>query len=252
MNLRWSVWAALFVGVVFGGSGCASLRSGTEREKVVDTYRSANMRVTGEVEPDSSLTAWLAPYRDTVGQRLDRVIAQSRGTFSMELPESALGNLTADMIRRSAASRLHRHIDIGITDTSLLQGIIPEGPVTAGMVYELLRTDEPITVLSLTGKQVLRIANRVAANGGGAISGIRMRIDGGRAADVLIGAELVHPDSLYEVATSASVANGVSPLLSQAKAQKRIDLDLTLREAMINYIHHRRVIFPIKDNRIRL
>ena len=250
--MRALLTAAFLGGTVLWGNGCATLHHGENRPKVIDRYQASNMQVTGKVPADSSFNAWLAPYRDSVRQRLDRVIAQSRGAFTLEMPESTLGNLTADMIRRSAASRLHRHIDIGITDTRLLQGIIPEGPVTAGTVYELLRTDDPIAVVCVTGRQVMRIADRVASDGGGAISGIRMRIENRKAVDVLVGAELVQPDSLYEIATTSSVANGVSPLLGRDKIRQRIDLDLTLREAMINYIHHRRVIVPIKDNRIRL
>jgi len=244
-----------FITVIIGLSlawGCSGMKSATEHPYELAGYESSNHLINSGVQADSAMMAFINPYRDSMQTRLSEVIAQSTGNFRVTRPEGALGNLAADMLLRRASRELRRHVDIGIMNLSHLEASLTSGPVTVGNIYRLMPYDYKVVVLKLTGEQVLELANEVAINGGEAISGMRMGIRNGKAVDVLVGSQNVQPDSIYLVATSSYLANGNGDLSALWNPVDTIDLDLLVRNVMIDYMQTRRVINPVIDNRIRM
>ena len=68
--------------------------------------------------------------------------------------------------------------------------------------------ENTISVLLLSGEQVRMLADQIAARRGEPVSGIRFRIEDGRAVDILVGAEPLRRNQEYWVATNSYVADG--------------------------------------------
>src|SRR5690606_18727441 len=119
-------------------------------------------------------------------------------------------------------------------------------------IFELMPFENTISVLTLSGTQVQRMADQIAAIGGQPVSGIRFRINNGKATDILVNFEPLNPDSTYLVATNNYMADGGESIEELWRPLERIDLNVLIRDAMIEYIRNRRHLNYELDQRIRI
>jgi 5'-nucleotidase len=144
--------------------------------------------------------------------------------------ESPLGNLVADVLRKSA------HADLGLTNGGGLRADLPSGPLTYGALFEALPFDNKLTTVEVDGKSLLSMVTRNLEHDRGILSisgghvtatctpaGLRVQLtfDDGRPLD-----EQRH----YKVGTSDFLALGgddFGPVAAQL--QPKIE-DQTLRD----------------------
>src|SRR5690606_12284314 len=117
-----------------------------------------------------------------------------------------------------------------------LRNPLPQGDITVGHIFELMPFENTISVLTLSGVQVQRMADQIAADGGEPVSGIRFRINNGKATDILVNYEPLNPDSTYLVATNNYMADRGGSIEALWNPIHRVDLDVLIRDAMIEYI----------------
>ncbi len=207
--------------------------------------------IDGEIEADEAISAYIQPYIRDMARTMNRVLTVSEGSFERDTPEGTLGNLAADIVRYRATAEMREKVHVSIMNNGGLRVPLPEGEVTVGNIYELMPFENHITVLEFTGEQLLRIADELAGVNGEAVSGIRFRITDGIARDVLVDSSTVDPDSRYWVATNNWMADGGGPSPTLWEPKQRRDLDVMIRDAIIEYISRKETISPYLDNRVR-
>ncbi|TVP77286.1 MAG: hypothetical protein EA353_10595 [Puniceicoccaceae bacterium] len=203
------------------------------------------------VEPDADMQAFLLKYTEALNREMNRRIAVSRTVIESGQPESALGNLTADITREHASRYLGREVDIALLNRGGLRTPIPEGDVTVGMIYELMPFENYITLLKFSGDQIRAIANELAIEGGEPVSGLQLRIDGDRATDILVGGVPLRSDHYYWLATNNWMADGGGPVPTLWEPVERRDTGILLRDAFIESIESQRQLSPTTEGRIR-
>ena len=200
---------------------------------------------------DSLLNAYISPYRSELYEEMDRVLVTATGDFTEGRPEGPLGNLIADILRRRAALLLNDWVDVGLMNGGGIRRPLYAGEVRVGDIYEMLPFENTLVILTMNGRQLQQLADEIAATGGEPISGMRMRMSGGKATDIIVGSRTVEPDSTYLVATNNYLADGGGRLSSLWKPLERMNTGLSVREIVITYLNDRQLIRPKVDYRIR-
>lgn len=242
----------LLLSLILTGA-CSS--SGTTAEESMAYERAAfssdYTALDGEVSPDAEIQAFLNEYAEALNREMGRRITVSTATIERGQPESPLGNLTADITREHASRALGREVDIALLNRGGLRTPIPEGDVTVGMIFELMPFENYITLLKFSGAQIRDIANELAIEGGEPVSGLRMRIEGERARDILVGGDPLRENQTYWLATNNWMADGGGPVPTLWEPIERRDTTTLLRDAFIESLNTRSEISPQTDGRIR-
>jgi len=208
-------------------------------------------QVDGALEPEDSLEQWLAPYRRELEHQMNRRVAVASKPIRYGQPESALGNLTADMVRYRAAHEMERFVHLALLDPVLFGAELHQGVITVGDLYELIPANETLMVLEVEGRIVRKLADEIAAAGGIPLSGMRMVINGSLASSIVIDYGALDETETYYLATGHSLlSNGRFSSLREYRS--RTDHDLLLRELMVDYLRSHRVIEPFEDLRVRI
>lgn len=207
--------------------------------------------IDGSVESDEQLERYLGPWRRRVDREMNQTLSLSAGPFRYGQPESALGNVTADILRYRAAHEMERFVHLAILDPALIAAELPEGEITVGDLHELMPADERLTVLEMEGRTVRDLADEIAAEGGAPISGLRMVIRDSSASGVLVDSGSLEDDRTYFLATGHStLSKDRFPSLQEYRS--RTDYDLLLRELMIDYFRANPCVEPLEDYRVRI
>ena len=209
--------------------------------------------VADGIEPAADIEALIAPYRDRLGEQLAEVLAHSSGEFRKDEPEGTLENLVADalldVVQDLAADTVH----VALLNDGGLRVPVSEGPILMRHAYELLPFENYVTVLSLSGSQLERLADEIALSGGEPIAGWTMELAGDDAVDVRIGGQPVDPARRYRLATVDYLVDGGGTwtVLWEAGAQAREDLDVLIRDVLVAYLRERDTVSPALDGRVR-
>ena len=205
------------------------------------------------IEPAADIEALIAPYRARLGEQLAEVLAHSSGEFRKDEPEGTLENLVADalldVVQHLAADTVH----VALLNDGGLRVPVAEGPVLMRHAYELLPFENYVTVLSLSGSQMERLADEIAVSGGEPIAGWTMELVGDDAVDVRVGGQPVDPARSYRLATVDYLVDGGGTwtVLWEAGAQAREDLDVLIRDVLVAYLRERDTVSPALDGRVR-
>jgi 2',3'-cyclic-nucleotide 2'-phosphodiesterase (5'-nucleotidase family) len=231
---------------------CSASRNGVEHEPYyLSGFEYWNYSMADFIDDDEVIASIIVPYRTDIEGQLSTVLTRSTGIIERGKPEGALGNLTADILRNRATREIDKTVHIAILNNGGLRVPLPEGPVNIGHIFELMPFENHITILKLTGEQVISLADEIAAVGGEPVSGIRFRIKNGRAEDVLVGSRSVDPNERYWIATNNWLADGGGDMPTLWSPQERWDMQVLIRDAFIEYLKYMPVIEPVTDSRIR-
>lgn len=203
------------------------------------------------IDSDPDMSALIAQYAKDLDRVLDRQLTVSTAVMPVEQPESAIGNLCADILLSEARRHSGKEIDIALMNHRGLRITLPKGPITVRTIFELMPFENNITLLKFTGAQIQQLAHEIAAYGGEPISGMRMRIDGEQGRDVTVGDEPLDPEATYWLATNVWMANGGGEMPTLWEPQERIDLPALIRDSFIEYLDQLDKIEPQLDGRIK-
>lgn len=185
---------------------------------------------------DGHLSALIAPYRDSMALQMNRVIAHAAFDLPKSKPESLLGNLVADIIAQSASAYLGGEPDFSLQNYGGLR--IPKlaaGPITIGRVYELMPFENYITIMRLEGGTVLQLVERMAADGGWPVNGLRYEIENGMPENITIAGKPFQSRASYTVALPDYIANGGDRCWF-LKPWPKEDSGILIRDAIISYM----------------
>lgn len=189
-----------------------------------------------ELIADTAYLAYLQPIKQKLDAQMKVVIGESAETMRGYGPESLLSNLNADIYYQAGSDFLGRPVDLSVVNLGGLRTIIPAGDITVGKVFELMPFENELVILWLKGDKLDALAQFFATIGGQGVSGLRMEINNGKAANITVDGKPIDPQKLYSIATSDYLAGGNDKMVQLAQYEKRVNTGLKLRDILLDYI----------------
>ncbi len=158
--------------------------------------------------------AALAGALDTFARRSDSIARRAQAQLKRPLPregaQHALGGVLAEARRNLARA------DLGLVRNASIRADLPSGPVTLARLREVEPDGSDLVRLTLTGSQLLSLAERAIDGAGGPsvhLAGGIVRYDpraaaGRRVKEIRIRGRKVQPKSSYTLATDETTAAG--------------------------------------------
>jgi 5'-nucleotidase/UDP-sugar diphosphatase len=209
--------------------------------------------VDSSVTEDPKTAAWLAPYQAAVDSAMSMKVGEATADFARQGggPETPLGNLVADILRKYSGA------DIGLCNSGGLRTQLPKGPITARDVYTLLPFDNEVVKVELSGVQLKELLDLVAGKGGplgrGQISGVSLVAGPAGAEDIRIGGKPLDPTRTYTVGTIDFLSTGSDGFtMLQGRKSSPVGNGVFLRDAMITYLKQNGSVTPVVDGRLKV
>ncbi|RLD20855.1 MAG: hypothetical protein DRI69_05485 [Bacteroidetes bacterium] len=206
------------------------------------TTHVASVEVThssiSEMDEDARINDMIEPYKEVMDAEMDVVIGVCAKTLEKGRPESTMGNWVADLLVERTSAKYGQTIDFAIQNQGGLRiNALGAGEVTIGKLYELMPFDNMIVVLHMRGDSLMRLFDHMARSQGWPISSeVRYTISGDKATDVHIHGESLQSDHIYKFGLPDYIANGGDRCTFLANADKRVDLDYLVRDAIIDHV----------------
>jgi 5'-nucleotidase / UDP-sugar diphosphatase len=210
-----------------------------------------------EVHPadgeDARVKALVASYRARLGPSLERVVFRSAGrveSSGLRQGEHPLGDFVADVIREAT------EVDVAIMNAGGIRAPLPAGDVKERDILTMLPFDNRLEVVSMTGSQLRRLLDRIAAHlgkgGFGHVSGLSYVIQGDRAVNPTLWkkgpnlgewrgrsagpGEPLDGNRIYRVGTIDFLANGGDYFDELRDASPKDTTSIVLSKAAIDFL----------------
>lgn len=218
--------------------------------KIVTELQGEHLAVEN-VTPDAGMEQMIVPFRVGLLEQMQEVLTQSNGYFYKKRPESPIGNLLSDLMRRRAMFELRTYVHVALQNYGGIRNEISEGSVSLGVVFEVMPFENTLVVLQLSGTDLQALIEDVARRGGEPVSGVRFTIRDDKPFGVLVGSEPLDEQKTYLLATNNFVADGGDRYAGIPHALKRMETGLLLRDVFVDALSQTESIDPYLDGRIR-
>ena len=187
---------------------------------------------------DNDYIASLQPLKDSMDALLDEVIGTVPEAMDAYLPESPLLNWAADALLFPMRMQYPDKADFSVVNIGGLRCNWPAGNLTVRSIFELMPFENQVVILTLSGDNVLLLANQMAAQGGQGVSGMTFVIDkaSGTAWDVRVQGKPVKADKDYYVVTSDYLSGGADGMDALADFKDREYTGNKIRSQYISYV----------------
>ncbi len=209
--------------------------------------------IDAAIEPAPDVVALVAGYRERLGEQLAEVLGYATADFFKADPEGALDNLVADALLEVAQDLASDTVHVVLLNDGGLRVPLGAGAILMRNAFELLPFENYVTVLSLSGAELERLADEIALTNGEPIAGWTMVLDGDDAVGVRVGGQPIDPEATYRLATVDYLANGGGtwPLLWEVGARGQEELHVLIRDVFVTYLRSRDTVSPSLDGRVR-
>jgi len=230
------------------------LFSCSPRQMLVTSHTEQQYAINKSEVQDSSITALLRPYKKGVDTQMDVVLGHTDIPLTKAQPESTLGNFLADATLR-AGKNVDPKVEAAVGNYGGIRiPYIAPGAITRGKIYELMPFDNMLTIIEISGSDLLKFCDHIAAYRGWPVSGLRFMIKDKKADSVLINGVPVNTARYYKIAVNDYIANG-GDNCDVLKQQKKRNTTVFIRDALIQYLssleREGQPLHPVLDQRIR-
>lgn len=202
------------------------------------------VEVNTSIDSNSRMDSLIQPYKDSLSSEMNSVIGIAQGDFVKNRPEGALGNLVADLSLayvKDNRGDLAKCEIVCLMNHGGLRSPISKGDVTVGDVFKLMPFDNQIVVLKLDASKKAEIEAYLRTSGGEPIAGFELSED----ASTL-------PSTNFYVVTTDYLAGGGDKMNFFLNPLDKIELNVLLRDVIIDYVKNTGTIVPGLDQRIKL
>jgi 2',3'-cyclic-nucleotide 2'-phosphodiesterase (5'-nucleotidase family) len=213
---------------------------------------------THAIAEDTATLNFIRPYKLKMEALMNDTLAFSEQALTKGSPEGLLNNFIADLLFKTG-QEIYKYsssekIDICLLNSGGLRSSLPQGAITRGKVFELMPFENYISVVKISGAKTKLLIHFLAKSGGMPESGIIMGIKDTNAVNVKINGLPFDSTQSYMVITSDYLANGGNDMDFFLNPVSRLDLDLKVRDAIIEYLQKEkkngRKINAVLDKRI--
>ena len=201
---------------------------------------------------DSDYIEHLQSYKQLLESELNVVLGHAPEALRAYKPESEMSNWASDALREMAVLKTGKPVDLAVVNIGGLRCEWEAGDVTMKNVFELMPFDNELVILSLSGKDLLDLAQCVADTMGQGISGMRLEIHNHMARNVTLNGRKIAPQMIYRVATSDYLSEGndhLEPLANYTAIERT---DLKIRDLYIEHIRLHPTVAAKIDGRCKV
>ena len=190
---------------------------------------------------DTSVAAIINIYKTKVDSITSRIIGESAIDMEVYRPQSLLSNFTSDLLVETVNKNTKKKCDFGIMNIGGIRTSLSKGDITVGNIFSIFPFENSISAVTLKGEDVKQLFDIIARRGGEGVSKeVEVKIGkNGKASGLKINGKEVEDSQLYTIATIDYLANGNDELVPLKNSVSRIDLDLRLRDVMLQYIENK-------------
>ncbi len=194
-------------------------------------------RIDHTIEADSAIVNYYTPYKIQMEKEMNRQIGYSENFLSKNRSEGEFlaGNFFADAIL-AIGQGIDPQAQISIATKGGIRSEVKQGPITIGSMFEMMPFENAITILELSGKDIMTLANFVAKTGGQPIAGCSIVIKDGKVEEFLIQGQPIDLNKSYKLITYDYLANGGDYIEGIQSPIKRSDTTILVRKALIKYV----------------
>lgn len=188
-----------------------------------------------DIAPDTAMLGMIAPYREKVGAAMDDAVGELPMKLVKSLPDGTLGNFMADAYLAMAREKFAPAADFAYMNNGGIRlNQVQAGPLRRGTVYELMPFDNQMLIVPVRGALVQQFMDHIAAEGGGGIAGLTMRIQNKKAVDVKIQGMPLDTARTYMMVNSDYVVQG-GGRFEGFRALPAQQTGYLLRDAILDY-----------------
>jgi len=222
---------------------------------LVSDVQGNNIKISDSLITDNQLEYLIAPYRNEL-KRLEKVIGYSNQSLSVrdgEL-ESTLGNLIADILMEECnpvfKNMSGKNIDFCLLNYGGIRGTMNRGNITQYDLFTIMPFKNFATVVKLDGNKILELLKYLSKeNIAHPVSGINIEFNDEKITTI-IGGKKFDINKSYYVLTSNYLQEGGDKMNFFKDPLELIELNLNIRDILINNIKKRKSVSSKLDNRI--
>lgn len=188
-------------------------------------------------EKDSAILAKIAPYREKMDSIMDREIGFATTFIPRNKPDGPMNRLVGDMLHEIAEEETSGSVDFAVQNYFGLRiNALPEGPITYGLIYELMPFENYLITLDVPGSTVKELCDLIASKDGWPVSkGLYFEIAENKAENISIDGIPLDSQKMYRIATNDYVANGGDDCTFLRDFEQN-NTGVLIRDAIIEYI----------------
>ncbi len=191
-------------------------------------------RLDSLINPDAA--AILEPYRQSV----DSIRAIKIGINAAGMnPDKELLNFVSDFVYHEG-KRMAK-ADLAIANKGGIRCAMPKGNVTKGLIMQMLPFDNRITVIEISGNDLMKGLDVMASRGGDGVSAnVRATYNSasGKCTSVTINGKPLDKNATYRLATIDYLSNGGDYMTSLRNGKVIAQSNRVLYDDLIDYIQH--------------
>ena len=176
----------------------------------------SNYSILDSQDKDSGMLRYLRPLRDSLDQTMNVVLGTCVKRMDIRRPVSTLGNFMSDACLQMAREKFDAGADISLVRFGgIRRPYLDPGPVTRGMIFELMPFDNLLVLVEVNGETLKRFIEELGGEGAG-IAGFSFRVTDKKVSEILVGGKPIDPKETYTVVYSDYNYNN-SPELKEGR-----------------------------------
>jgi len=213
-----------------------------------------NSRFDSHADPE--MLSLVQPYKNGLDTKMNEVIGEAAQTLMKFGTQSLLANFTTDAMQEYVTG-LGKTVDFAVINNGGLRTTLNKGPITVGNLYEIYAFENRLVLLELSGKSVKQLFDGFAERKiEGFSKNVKLVIKNKKVESLTIGGKPLDENATYKVVTVDYLAEGNSGMEAFTQATQYTDLDILLRDAMIEYIKklttENKIIYAEPDDRLEI
>jgi len=195
-----------------------------------------NYQVKADQPADTTLSALLLPYSDSVNKSMNEVVGVSDVILEKKRPECTMGNFMTDAMLEMARQKFGRRVDVAFVNYGGMRLTqVAAGELTRGKIFEMMPFENMLILQEIKGSVLQEFLDHLAAWDGWPVAGMTMQIKDKKAVNVLIAGKPLDPSAVYVVANSDYVANGGDGLTFLRNISQQ-NIGYLVRDSFFDYI----------------
>lgn len=198
----------------------------------------------------------IAPFKKQLGSEMEKQLVICEGNLTKDGDEMTLGNFVCDAVKWALDSITQTKNEcVVLMNRGGLRAPISKGIVTVSSLFEVMPFDNELELVEIKGIELQEIVKRVLEKKH-AFSGMAVHADKNGDHAVVINDSGLIPDKTYKLLCADFVVSGGDGFTFGKKLLNERNLNMKIRDAMINYCMHLKyigkTILPYKDGRLEI